>query len=162
MPWDNLLSRRKHRTTHKWEVWDNSFSLSGWTLSKTFGPLDQGYPCSEDEELFLDLVSNSYLGEDVNEMQMFKNIKTYLVALLSLGRKSVKSLIPVFYLSCLLRGFRDKNIKPYLRRLDKFFWVELFLFHSIIVEWKTTALNQIKGCQTMCCESILIKRTVLL
>lgn len=47
--------------TSVWGVVYN-FSLSGWTLSKTFGPLKPGYPCSVDEELLLYPVSNSLLG----------------------------------------------------------------------------------------------------
>lgn len=49
-----------HRTTHKWEVWYTVFlSVDGTLLRLSTEP---GYPCSEDEELFLYPVSNSLLG----------------------------------------------------------------------------------------------------
>ena len=53
------------------------------------------------------------LGEDVNEMKMFRNIKISFAVSTLPGKKVSEITNSVFYLSYLLRGFRGKNIKPY-------------------------------------------------
>lgn len=58
---DDLLSRRKHETIHKGEVWFMVLTLSGWT-SETLGPFKPGHPCSVEKRLLLYPVSNSLLG----------------------------------------------------------------------------------------------------
>lgn len=54
-----------------------------------------------------------YWGEDVNEMQMFRRIKISFAMSTQTGKKANAITNSVFYLFCLLRGFRDKNANNY-------------------------------------------------
>lgn len=56
-----------------------------------------------------------YLGEDVNEMQMFRNIKISFAESTVAGKKANGITNSVFYLFCLLRSFRYKNTKKLLK-----------------------------------------------
>lgn len=71
----------------------------------------------------------------MNEMQMFRNIKISFAVSTQAGKKANGLTNSVFYLFCLLRGFRDKNTKKIIKD-----WINVHFFSakvpSLIVEWK--------------------------